>query len=160
MTNHTQNRRNGATMRTILRSFALTAIALSLFAVPGCAEPGPDIDRTQTNLVDKSIFEGDWFYMRTVQDVSDDALWGIAGAGAGAPWPGAIGDFDIAAQSGVVGRIRWVIDENHLYAYRSYAIIEGSSADEHDDDFLGQPLAVFPITGHVDVRREYSPVTG
>lgn len=157
----TQNRRsNGARIMRTLRNLALISLAFALFAVPGCAEPGPDIDRTQTNLVDKSIFEGEWYYMRTVQDVSDDALWAIAGAGAGAPWPGAVADFDIAAQSGIAGRIRWVIDENTLYAYRSYAVIEGSSADEREDDFLGQPLAAFPIDGHVDVRREYSSVTG
>lgn len=158
--NPVQNR-TGNTMRTFaLRSLTLLALAASLVGTPGCAEPGDTIIRTQTNLVDKSMFEGEWYYLRTVQDISDDASWAIAGAGMGAPWPGAVADFDIAAQSGIAGRIRWVIDEDHLYAYRSYAIIEGSSADEDQDDFLGQPLAVFPIDGHIDVRREYSPVTG
>ena len=31
---------------------------------------------------------------------------------------------------------------------------------EEEDDYLGQPLAIFPLDAHVDVRREYSSVTG
>ncbi|MGE0790749.1 MAG: zinc-dependent metalloprotease [Sandaracinaceae bacterium] len=147
-------------MTSRITSLIVLSLALGLTSIAGCAEPGPDIDRTQTNLVDKSIFEGEWFYMRTVQDVSDDALWGISSGFGNTPWPGAVADYDIAAESGIAGRIRWVIDENYLYAYRSYAIIRGSSADEGQEGFLGQPLAIFAIDEHVDVRREYNPSTG
>ncbi len=143
----------------LLTALALAVGALSL-GVAGCAEPGADINRVQTNLVDKTIFEGEWWYTRTVADIDDDASWAINGAGAGAPWPGATANFDIASRSGIMGRIRWVIDEDFLYAYRSHEIIFGGADDADDDDYLGQPLAIFPITGHVDVRREYSSITG
>jgi hypothetical protein len=59
-----------------------------------------------------------------------------------------------------LGRIRWVIDEEYLYAYRSHELVAGAAADATDPDYLGQPLAVFAISDHVDVRREYSPFTG
>ncbi|HJL16827.1 MAG TPA: hypothetical protein RMH99_14280 [Sandaracinaceae bacterium LLY-WYZ-13_1] len=148
--------RHGA-LKTAL---ALLATAAMAFGLAGCAEPGPDIDRTQANLVDKSIFEGEWWYTRTVIELDDDAAWAINAAGAGAPWPGAMANYDLASRSGVIGRIRWVIDENFLMAYRSHEVIHGAEEDADDDEFIGEPLAIFPITEHVDVRREYSSVTG
>lgn len=141
-------------LNTVLALAALGAVAV------GCAEPGGDIDRTQNNLVDKSIFEGEWWYTRTVIGLDDDAAWAINSAGAGAPWPGAMANFDIASQSGVMGRIRWVIDEDFLIAYRSHEIIQGSDEEAGDADYRGQPLAIFPIDAHVDVRREYNGITG
>jgi hypothetical protein len=69
-------------------------------------------------------------------------------------------NFDIAARSGVAGRIRFVIDERFLYAYRSHEIVQGAAEDPNDPNFRGQPLAIFPIEQHVDVRREYDSVTG
>lgn len=151
-TNMTRTIRYGALLATLL--------ALTGTGAPGCALPGPTIDRTQANLVDKSIFEGEWWYMRTVVGIDDDAAWAINSAGAGAPWPGAMSNYDIAARSGVAGRIRWVIDENRLFAYRANEIVRGAADNPDDPSYLGQPLAIFPIEGHVDVRREYHPVTG
>lgn len=134
--------------------------AMVAWAVPGCIEAGPRIERVQTNLIDKSVFEGEWWFTHTVVDISDDASWAIGQAGSGAPWPGATANFDIASQSGVVGRIRWVIDENFLYAYRSSEIVRGSSADARSPEFRGQPLAAYRIAGHFDVRQDFNPVTG
>lgn len=150
------------TMTRTIRYVALltTLFALASAGAPGCAEPGGLIDRTQANLVDKSIFEGEWWYMRTVVDIDDDAAWAISSAGAGAPWPGAMSNYDIAARSGVAGRIRWVIDENQLFAYRANEIVTGAADNPDDPSYLGQPLAIFPIDDHVDVRREYDSVTG
>ena len=141
-------------------TIATLALALGGLTIAGCAEAGPDIDRTQANLVDKSIFEGEWWHTRTVQELQDDAAWAINQAGAGAPWEGAMANFDIASRSGVMGRIRWVIDENYLYAFRSHEIVHGAADDPTDPNYLGQPLAIYAIEGHVDVRYEYSPVTG
>ncbi|MBX3272696.1 MAG: hypothetical protein KF729_20715 [Sandaracinaceae bacterium] len=145
-----------------MRNFLLGLIVLAVggLSVVGCVEPGPDIDRTQNNLVDKRIFEGEWWHSRAVLDAGDDGLWAIAQAGAGAPWEGAMANFDIASRSGVIGRIRWVIDENFLYAYRSHEIVVGAAEDATSPDFLGQPLAIYRITGHVDVRYEYNTLTG
>ena len=69
-------------------------------------------------------------------------------------------NYDLAQRSGVVGRIRWVIDEDFLYAYRSHEIIHGAADDADEEGYIGQPLAIFAITTHADVRREYSATTG
>ncbi len=137
-----------------------TLLALGAAALPGCAEPGGLIDRTQANLVDKSIFQGEWGYMRTVVGIDDDAAWAVEQAGVGAPWPGAMSNYDLASRSGVAGRIRWVIDENFLYAYRANEVVVGAAENPNDPNYRGQPLAIFPIDDHVDVRREYSSYTG
>jgi hypothetical protein len=151
----------GTTMKTLSRSGLLTCIALAL-SLPlfSCSEVRPDVNRVQTNLISKSVFEGDWWYTRTIVGLPDDAAWAIGDAGSGAPWPGAMANFDIASQSGVIGRIRWVIDENFLYAYRASEVIPGSNPDASSPTFRGSPLAVYRITSHVDVRREFNPVTG
>ncbi|MCB9593706.1 MAG: hypothetical protein H6719_13315 [Sandaracinaceae bacterium] len=161
MNEHSQQPRHG-NHGTIMRNLLLSLIVLGLGGlwVAGCAEPGPDIDRTQTNLVDKSIFQGDWWHTRAVLELDDDAAWAISQAGAGAPWPGAMANYDIASNSGVMGRIRWVIDENFLYAYRAHEIVVGAADDPSASDYLGQPLAIYAIEGHVDVRYEYNSGTG
>jgi len=158
--NQKKNRHNRgiSTMRNFLA--ALLLLGFGGLAIAGCAEPGPDINRVQTNLVDKRMFEGEWWHTRAVLELDDDAAWAINSAGAGAPWPGAMANFDIASRSGVVGRIRWVIDEDFLYAYRSHEIVHGAADDPTSDDYLGQPLAIYAIEGHVDVRYEYNTVTG
>jgi hypothetical protein len=148
-------------MKTLSRSGLLTCIALALsLPLISCSEVRPDVNRVQTNLVSKTVFEGDWWFTRTIVGLPDDAAWAIGAAGSGAPWPGAMANFDIASQSGVIGRIRWVIDENFLYAYRASELIPGSNPDSDDPEFRGSPLAVYRITSHVDIRREFNPVTG
>ncbi len=177
MTNHdlleTQSKKASAmtgtnALRTLARTLlgAIAVLTLSGVGAAGCIEPGPQINRVQTNLLDKSVFEGEWWFTHTVVDLADDASWAIGQAGAGAPWPGATANFDIASQSGVVGRIRWVIDENTLYAYRSHEIVRGSSDDARSPDgrpspeFRGQPLAAYRIQGHFDIRQDFNTVTG
>ncbi len=149
-------------MKTKTRTMRYGALLTTLLALglASCAEPGGLIDRTQSNLVDKSIFEGEWWYMRTVVDLADDAAWAIEQAGAGAPWPGAMSNYDLASRSGVAGRIRWVIDQNYLYAYRTNEIVVGAALNTGDPNYRGEPLAIFPIEDHVDVRRSYSAATG
>ncbi len=165
MSMHSMNFRNlkATTMTTKKLRSAFGFALLALFVgglIPGCIEPGPRIERVQTNFIDKNVFEGEWWFTHTVIDISDDASWAIGATGASAPWPGATASFDIASQSGVVGRIRWVIDENFIYAYRANEIVQGSSADARTPEFRGQPLAAYAILGHFDIRQEYSSVTG
>jgi hypothetical protein len=136
------------------------AIAAALATGGGGCSSLPRVERVQTNLIDKSIFEGDWWYTRTVIQLDDDAAYAIGAAGTGSPWAGAMSNYDITAQSGVIGRIRWVIDEQFLYAYRATEVIPGSNADIDSPSFRGSPLAVYRITNHVDVRQEYNPGTG
>ena len=137
----------------------IAALALSV-GVAGCFDRLPQVDRVQTHLIDKSLFEGEWWYMRTVIDADADAGFAVGGTGAFRPWVGAVADNDLTHNSGVMGRIRWSIDENFLYAYRSTELIVGSNTDIESEDFHGSPLAVYRINGHVDVRQEFNPVTG
>ncbi len=136
------------------------ATAAALATGGGGCTSLPRVERVQTNLIDKSVFEGDWWYTRTVIQLDDDAAYAIGASGSGAPWAGAMSNYDITAQSGVIGRIRWVIDENFLYAYRANEVIPGSNADANSPNFHGSPLAAYRITTHVDVRQEYNPGTG
>ena len=78
-------------------------------------------------------------------------------------FPGGSGFTDLALDSGqsaAIGRIRWVIDEDFLYAYRSYELIDGGNRDGRDGGFRGQPLGAFRIQGHVDIRNSYNTFTG
>ncbi|MCS6858227.1 MAG: hypothetical protein NZM37_10995, partial [Sandaracinaceae bacterium] len=64
-----------------------------------------------------------------------------------------------------IPRIRWVIDEQALYAYRDYRTVSEAAdpyADERQGDprFLGQPVAAYRILGHFDIRRVYNSTTG
>ena len=120
----------------------------------GCDKGGANVDRTQPNLVDKAIFEGEWWVSQTVIDADAEAT-GIA-------WSGASGS-DLGldnGESGAIGRIRWVIDEDFLFAFRSFELVEGANADAGGDGFRGQPLAAFEVIDHVDVKPLYNEVTG
>lgn len=140
-------------------ALVLSVAAALSFGGAGCTVL-PQVNRVQTNLIDKSVFEGDWWYTRTVIQLDDDAAYAVGAAGSGAPWAGAMANYDIASQSGVIGRIRWVLDENFIYAYRASEIIPGSNADASSPEFRGSPLAVYRVEAHVDVRQEYNPGTG
>lgn len=141
--------------------------ALALFAalaltLTGCAVAQPDVNRVQTNVVDKTIFDGEWWYATTIIDVKADEAT-ILGAGGLAPFSGNMSMVDFGMDKGEsfnVARIRWVLDENFLYAYRAYELIDGGNDNGRAPDFRGQPLAAFSVQSHLDVRREYNPVTG
>ncbi len=119
-----------------------------------CAEEAAPVNRVGVNVVDKALFEGSWYYTRTVIDVDYEA----AGFGT---YPGdAAMDFagsDLAS----VPRIRWVIDEDYLYAFRDYELIEGGDGEPRTPGTeLGHPVAAFRIEKHFDIRRSYNPNTG
>ena len=132
------------------------AFAVLLPLAAACTKGGPSVDRTQPNLVDKSIFEGEWWLAQTVIQADADA--------SGPTWAGDMGDADLAldaeGKSKTLGRIRWVIDEGFLFAFRSFELVDGANGDGSDPEFRGQPLAAFEILDHVDVRPQYNPTTG
>ena len=142
-----------------LATFGALLVAITAM---GCNLEEDPISRVQENLVDKGIFEGEWWVLQSVVEADGDAT--AIGAGASIyMFNGGSAFTDLALDSGqsaAIGRIRWVIDEDFLYAYRSYELIDGGNDDGHDPGFRGQPLAAFSIEGHVDVRHEYSALTG
>jgi len=144
----------------------------TLFAAIGCAGEG-DIDRTQTNKVHKSVFQGVWYVGATVTDV-----------------PATSAATFVGDQSGIE-KIVWDIQENYLIGYRAYEELPGSDPRvDHDpptgedgtpavDDgttgvqegqgegfpnnqgiFRENPLVVFEIDKHFDIRRDYNANTG
>ncbi|MBX3250277.1 MAG: hypothetical protein KF901_24075 [Myxococcales bacterium] len=141
--------------------FSIPALAIALFAL-GCGTPNGLINRVHGNLVDKAIFEGEWWTLQSVVEADGDAT--AVGRGASLyMFNGGSAFTDLAldnGQSASIGRIRWVIDENFLYAYRSYELIDGGNDDGRNATFRGQPLAAFRIETHVDVRRTYDELTG
>jgi len=151
---NTQNFHKGEVMK---RYGIVATFLVALASTFGCQTTGEEIDRVQTNLVDKSVFEGEWWYAQTVVDVDGDEA-GIAGT-----FNGMMGWADLGVDeggSGSVARIRWVIDEDFLFAYRAYELIDGGNDDGREAEFRGQPLAVFGIESHVDVRYDYNGLTG
>jgi hypothetical protein len=150
------DRLEAQTMRRLGNRLALLG-AISVLAA-GCGDPQPAVSRVGTNVVEKSAFTGSWYMYRTVIEMEyEGAPLDFVGDNAGDGTGGFLG-FSIP-------RIRWVIDENFLYAYRDYEIV-GDPEDpfavegDNDPDFLGQPVAAFRIESHFDIRREYNTVTG
>lgn len=131
----------------------ITLAAMFSFAT-ACADEQAPVDRVGVNVVDKSLFTGSWYYSRTVIDVDYEA----AGAGT---YPG-----DAAIDFGAGGltslpRIRWVIDEDTLFAFRDYELLEGADpSNPEPGEHLGHPVAAFSIETHFDIRRSYNSATG
>src|SRR3954453_8337663 len=142
-------------------------IVFGLLFTACTAKPDP-INRVQTNLVEKGIFQGEWWYTSTSVDVGFDQAFVFTTANAGAPFSGSMStDYALdynrggpsvlgePAYSFPIARIRWGFDEGFLYAYRSYELVAGGNPDGRSSDFRGQPLAVFKIEDHVDIRKDY-----
>ncbi len=147
------------------RGAGFLAVVASILLLASCAEDLPPRSYVQTNVVDKSLFQGEWYYSWTVIDnrytgTATDTLSTYVGDTSmdfGAGW--------------TVARIRWVIDEDFLYAFRSHELVRGSNPDAEDgnwdtngdgepDGYRGEPVAAFAIESHFDIQRSYNPTTG
>lgn len=140
----------------------------ALFAL-ACGTEDPPIDRVGVNVVEKALFQGSWYMSRTVIDVDYEA----GGLGT---FPGDVAS-DQAMDFTAIPRIRWVIDEDTLFAYRDYPLIPGGDGDDKSDvdrrtqagdsgeqteaqKLSSLPVAAYKIEKHFDVRRAYEPSTG
>ncbi|MEM9068496.1 MAG: zinc-dependent metalloprotease [Myxococcota bacterium] len=135
---------------------------LSALAMTACNTGAPDINQVQVNLVDKQIFEGEWWALQTAVDVDGDTT-AFGSAASLYMYSGGSSFADLGVDRGgsaTIARIRWVIDQDFLYAYRAYELIDGGNDDGRDDDFRGQPIGAFMIEDHIDIRRNYNAVTG
>ena len=148
--------------RRIVKGLAATG---ALLLLASCAEDLPPRSYVQTNVVEKSLFQGEWYYSWTVIDnrytsTDSDALGTYVGDTAmdwGSGW--------------TVARIRWVIDEDFIYAFRSHELVRGGNPDGESgnldedgdgeiDGYRGEPVAAFSIESHFDIQRQYNPTTG
>jgi hypothetical protein len=136
------------------RSFAVLLLTITSFFA-GCATQQPPVDRVGTNAVGKAHFrDASWYFARTVIDVDYEG-------GQLSTFPGdAALDFqgsDLASMP----RIRWVIEEDTLLAFRDYELVEGANPEAPEPGgHLGQPVAAFEIEKHFDIRRAYDDATG
>jgi hypothetical protein len=132
-----------------LHNLTLTlAAAASLAALTGCAGQG-DIDRTQPDKVRKSIFfdatgaPKTFYYRQTFVDVPPTSAYAFEGT------------------QGMLEKVKFKIDEKFLTAYRAYDYAPGSqNAFTSGNNDMEQPLAIWAIKSHFDVKREYNPGTG
>ena len=59
-------------MRTVS---LLMAAGLLVAMTSACQSTRPDRDYVQTNVVDKDLFQGEWYYIRTVVDNDYESWW-------------------------------------------------------------------------------------
>jgi hypothetical protein len=163
-------------MRAMRTMIWLTAVAVLAAAAFGCAEQRPERSYVQPNAILKSTFSGTWYYKSTVIDHPYENKFTVY----------------IGWESGVIAleKIRWVIDENFLYAYRTTeAVLQtepgkcaAAGTTEYDttipqcfqdndcqpgqvcikqpESFYGAPVAAYKILSHFDIQRQYNPTTG
>jgi len=127
------------------RWLLLVALATASLAVTGCANDQKTINRVQPNALEKSTLEGEWYFIQTVIDTPSTVNYTFVG--------------DQSTLKKVVREIQ----ENYLIARRSYQFIAGSEKpgpDPAENDAANTPLAMYKISKHFDIRRDYNPATG
>ena len=92
-----------------MKKILLLAVATVLTA--GCAQEIGEIDRTQSNILDKKDLEGEWYFKRTVVDAQYLSTYSFIGDQAPIP----------AAERGV-----FEMQEENLYFYRTYEFTRNS----------------------------------
>jgi hypothetical protein len=118
-------------------------VSLALCLLVSCAEERAPINRVQPNAVQKSWFEGDWYFMQTVID---------------SPYSAA---FTIVGEQNYCERIRWEIQEDYLVARRTYEwIANGEPEGLGGASETGAAVAMWRIESQFDIRRDYNPTTG
>lgn len=136
----------------------------------GCAEPVEDIDRTQPNLLTKDLFDGEWYFARTVIDVPYEASGTFIGDRQ---------EYHIGGEDFPAYKIRWRLEEDFLFACRVDEVIIGGNSEgrtEGDEENPSKadareaadqgakfpcthPVAAFRVQ-HIDVIRQYNSTTG
>ncbi len=154
---------------TGLRGGLLLTLGASMW-LGGCADPVADIDRTQPNLINKDLFQGEWYFARTVVDVPYEASGSFIGDRQ---------EYHIGGEDFPAYKIRWHMEEDLLYACRVDEIILGGNSngrtegDEENRDKAEaradadngelfpctHPVAAYSIK-HIDVIRQYNSATG
>lgn len=113
-----------------------------LFAA--CADERPPRSFVQPNAIKVADLDGTFHYIQTVTEAP--------------PTNGAM----FIGQSSSLMKIRFDVQEEYLYARRAFEQVRGSE-DAHVQDpanYKGMPLAVWKITSHFDVIREFNSTTG
>jgi hypothetical protein len=139
----------------------LIALLIAALLFAGCAEELGEIDRTQANKLLKKDFYGVWYRLAVITDMPASAGFGFVGQ---------------TNFGGSGGKVIFDIQENFLIVYPVTETVRDGDAKWHrrkirtywvegeEDKFIevlaGNPVAVYPITAHFDVIRDYSTGTG
>lgn len=145
------NAKNTMAKETTMKRITLTLLVagLALAGLSACQESRGERSYVQTNVLRKDVLEGEWYYTRWVADHNfESSYFTFRGD---ATW-----DYATSAMA----RIRWIIDENYLYAVRTYELVAGTNPEGGSSNFLGEPIAAFPIDSHFDIQKQYNPLTG
>jgi hypothetical protein len=119
--------------------------AIAFTGLTGCGEPVEDINRVQPHYLTKAnLLDGEWYFRQTIVDNPPHLAFAFNGI------------------EGGLEKVRWEIRESQLIAYRVHPAIEGLEDDSTHEgaDFKGDPVAIFTITSHFDIIRDFDLVTG
>jgi hypothetical protein len=112
---------------------------LAVVALGAACGDAIDINRVAPNVVDKSVFTGEWYYRSVVVDKQFQT------------------DTTFIGTQGELERIKWEITENQLIGYRSYERVPGSDPSNPGEQNV---IVSFNILKHFDIRRQYNPTNG
>ena len=135
-------------MRSLFLLPALAAI-VAAFGSVGCSTRNEDLNRVVNPYWSKAYFnsEDEWYLRSTVVDAPPEHGW-IS-----------IADGDWL----MLEKLKWEITENRLIGWRTYSAAPGSENEDlpgADGLYRGQPVAIFAVTDHFDVRREFNSLSG
>lgn len=127
----------------------MLAIALAVGGLASCSYRNETINRVVDPYWRKSDFDpnAQWYVRSTVVDAPPEAGW-IS-----------IADGDWL----MLERIKWEVTEKQLIGWRDYPVVPGSELDQYpgaEDVYRGEPVAIFRITDHFDIRTSYDPSSG
>ncbi|MCC7540156.1 MAG: zinc-dependent metalloprotease [Deltaproteobacteria bacterium] len=130
--------------RTQVATLGASAVVFLLSIGLASCERRPPINQVQENVLEKSVLEGEWYYLQTVIDAPYSVRWTFVG------------------EQGNLQKIRWEIQEDYLIARRSYEFIDGSETDSISGPGAetGTAIAMYAIESHFDIRHDYNSVTG
>jgi hypothetical protein len=149
-----------------IRFVFLIVLASTVGCLASCAQNVGDIDQTQADKIDVSIFTDGlpWWFLQTVTDVPPSTQFTFVGESSFPP-----------------DRIVWDVQNNWLIAYQNYEFVLGAQTysatvaggsngaipvDQQDyvgtskSPYFGTPVAAYAILSHFDVERSYNPATG
>ena len=118
-------------------------LALALVLV-SCADAQPAVIRVGNDVIEKSAFTGEWYYLQTVVDTPYSIPYTFVG------------------EQSLLERVQWEIQEDILIARRSYEFVAGAEGEGIAGAAAetGAPIAVYRIDSHFDIRRTYNTITG
>jgi hypothetical protein len=135
---------------TVLRSIALAlAVVASVSVASSCGTRQETLNRVIDPYWRKSDFNPDsqWYVRTTVVDA-----------------PPEHGYISIADGDWLMlERVRWEVTETHLVGWRDYPVVPGTELEQYpggDDIYKGQPVAMFRIVDHFDIRQDFDPTSG